>query len=149
MPCEDHISELTGQRLATYIWNNYREIWKGKYYSSTTVPTGRTTPPMIFYKFRHSKVLLEECCNLTGYCVDLDLLQPIFDFCKKPDSRTFENLMNDCLNDWITACKNDYEATKEYDYIIEEMEANEYLFTKDGNQFNRFLQFTEDYHIVN
>ena len=132
MECD--IAELSGQRLATYIWNNYRDqIYKGKYYSSRAVPTGRTTPPMINYKYRYSKCTLEEGYNLTGYCADEYLLQPIFDFLKQPVSTmTFEDLMRECLDEWIDKCTKDVEYQYSDEYIEDTLEANEYEFYETG-----------------
>ena len=136
MECEDHISELSGFRLAKYIWNNYgHRIYKGKYYSSRMISTGRKTPPMFNYKYIHSKCTLEAGANLTGYSADLYLLDTIFDFLDKPDSRTFEDLMSESLNQWIKQCTEDVESTYTDEYIEDHAEANEYEFLETGERF--------------
>ena len=133
MQCDDNIAELSGQRLATYIWNNYRQIYKGKYYSSRSIPTGRTTPPMINYKYRYSKCTLEEGYNFTGYCADIYLLKTIYDFMKQPVSTmTFEDLMRECLDEWISQCTKDVEYQNSDENIEETLEANEYEFYETG-----------------
>jgi hypothetical protein len=135
LKCDDTIAGLSGQRLATYIWNNYREIYKGKYYSSKMIPTGRDTPPMYNYKFRYSKCTLETGYNLTGYCADSYLLDTIFDFMNKPTDRTFEELMNDCLNEWISQCTKDIEYNNSEECIENNFEDNEYEFYETGEMY--------------
>jgi len=136
MQCDDNIAELSGQRLATYIWNNYRnQIYKGKYYSSKMIPTGRDTPPMINYRYRYSRCTLEEGYNLTGYCADIYLLNPIFEFMRQPvNSMTFEDLMRECLNEWISQCTKDAEFTYTEEYIKDFFEANDYEFDENGKR---------------
>jgi hypothetical protein len=122
---DSDIEELTGQRLATYLWNNYKSyLYKGKYYSIHK--NGK-------YYSRHSKIQLEHSCVLTGYCMDDDILQPIYDFMSKPDKRTdFKELMADCFHAWIKACNEDIEYQNSDEHIKEELEINNYEFTENG-----------------
>lgn len=119
----DNILELSGQRLATYLWNNYRtKLYKGKYYYTKT-------------KSRHSRVTLEHSGVLTGYCLDDNILSEIYSFIAKPDSRDFKTLLINCLESWEYAVRRDQEYQDSDLYIIETIIANEYDFTKDGKQY--------------
>lgn len=132
----EEIEELHGFRLAKYLWNNYKnDIWKGKYYSSRMISTGRKTPPMYNYKYIHSKVTREEGYNMTGFHMDYPLLNPIYEFCKAPDDRNFYDLMKECLENWISDCNKDLEYTQTDEYITEHMEANEYEFLENGKVY--------------
>jgi len=51
---------------------------------------------------------------------------------KKPDNRTFYDLMKECLESWLIACNNDYEYCTSFEYFIEEAENNDYTYTIDG-----------------
>ena len=119
---DDNIMELSGIRLLKYIFNNYyTDIYKGKYYYNKG-------------KKRYSRVLKENCCVLTGYCIDDDILQPIYDFIKNPDdSITFKSLIHECIESWITAVKNDIEGCQSFEYVSDHLIANEYEFDKQGN----------------
>lgn len=121
---------LTGHRLSTYLWNNYREyIYKGKYFSTS----GHYDEKKGYhYKSRHSRIILDSCCPLTGYCIDDDILEPVFKFMKKPDDRNFYDLMDDCLQAWISACNLDFEYQNSDAAIIETIEINEYEFYENG-----------------
>ena len=86
------------------------------------------------YKHRYSKIIKDTCCVLTGYYIDDDILEPIYDFLKKPSKHvTFADLMRDCLQFWVIACNKDYEACTSMEYFAELCEANGYEFTGYGN----------------
>lgn len=127
--CDEEIENLKGTRLATYLWNNYaKHLFKGMYYSSGKYVDGKYQ-----YKSRRSNITLDNTCVLTGYCIDNDILAPIYVFLSKPkDNITFYDLMNDCLQSWVIACRNDYEYALSEENAEESIIANEYEFTEDG-----------------
>jgi len=135
---EDAVEALTGQRLATYIWNNYgTRLFKGKYYSTTFKPHVKDAehPAGLSYKHRHSNIMLEGMnCVLTGYCMDDDLLEPIYKFLDHPDGRDFRELLQDCFDQWVSACVKDYEYQGSDEYIAETLEANDYEFKHNGSR---------------
>ncbi|MFA5299494.1 MAG: hypothetical protein WC389_14995 [Lutibacter sp.] len=132
----DDVENLTGQRLANYLWNNYgHQIYKGKYFSlwskkEVTFKHHINGYPVL--KTRHSKIMLDNCCILTGYCIDDDILKPVYDFMNKPDSDNFYDLMESCLNSWLSACSKDYEWQSSFECFKEEQENNDYQYTKNG-----------------
>jgi len=120
----DEIQELSGQRLATYLWNNYRDtIYQRKYKTSFKRMQRLQYHPMLQQKASklkngeediwvtvRSNIFLEtHGCPLTGYTTDYDLMLPIWEFMEKPDSRDFYDLMGDCLESWLKAVVSDYE----------------------------------------
>ena len=121
MECvEEAIINLSGVRLATYIWNNYgSDLFRGKYYSN-----GR--------KHRRSRIIMDTSCVLTGYYLDEDILAPVYTFLRRPDGRSFRDLMEDCLDAWGKACSADYEDQTSERVFIEDCEANEWEFDEDG-----------------
>jgi len=124
------IENLTEQRLATYLWNNYKKkLFKGKYYSNTGYYDDKK---QYHYKKRYSKIILEHSCVLTGYCIDDDILEPIYKFLDKPTNINFYDLMNDCLQSWVYACNKDYEYWLSEESIKEDILNNDYDFTEDG-----------------
>ena len=144
MTCDDAIEELKGQRLATYIWNNYRsEIYSKKFYNGTirTKPNKyhETNPsaPEFTTWHRYSKIQIEAYnCPLTGYCMDNEILDPIYKFLNKPEPHTnFKDLMEECFDSWIKACNADIEYQNSDETIKETIEANDYEFTREGKQF--------------
>lgn len=129
MTCDDDISELSGIRLLKYIWNNYRgDLFKGKYYSTS----GKWIDGKYHYKCKHSKIQLDHCCVLTGYCMDDDILEPVYRFLNCPDDTTFKELLQDCVNAWEKAVEKDEEYYQSVEYFAEICESNEYEFTEDG-----------------
>ena len=133
---ETDYDEMSGHRLATYIYNNYwHSITKGKYYSLwSKTEKSPNNPNMAKLKTRYSKVMIvtEGACPLTGYVADDVLLEPIFCFLKKPDNTTFKELMQECLDAWIKYCVDDRSYQDSLEYFIETAQANEWEFTKDG-----------------
>jgi len=96
--------ELTGKPLANYIKTNY------------------------------SVVLQAENCPLTGYYLDSVILSPLLEFIKKPKKGpTLADLLQDCATRWIHACHDDYEQYFSDEGIKGEIEANEVLFTFNGD----------------
>ena len=126
----DEIADLSGIRLMKYIYNNYfYDIYKGKYYNKCYAENGR-----FIHKYRYSKIKFEECCNLTGYCIDIDILKPIWDFLKNPnDFTTFEDLMQECLESWLSACEKDHDGFYGEESLIEHAEINNIEFDENGN----------------
>ena len=86
--------------------------------------------------FLYSKLKFDNCCVLTGVCYDNDILEPIYNFLKRPDSKTtFEDLIQD-IEAAIQKTFNNMEEWLNSDEIITEtIEANEYEFTEDGERY--------------
>ncbi len=119
---EPEISALRGIRLYKYIVNNF-----GNDLHTNKVYYGKN------HKKRVSRISYYDDCPLTGYCIDEDILEPIKNFLKNPDNQTSLNdILSDCLESWLIACKNDYESWLSEEVIIEDIEANKYEFTIDG-----------------
>lgn len=139
----DEILELKGFRLQKYIWNNYKnQLFKGKYYSlwskkDISYKYHKEGYPVL--KVRYSKVLKQSSCVLTGMCYDDDMLQPIYDFLEKRDfsncTITFYHLLNDCFDELRKSIENEIDYRNTDDAIIEEIKANDYEFTENGNIF--------------
>jgi hypothetical protein len=142
---DDNILELSGQRLATYIWNNYRsQIYKGKYYGKlvkthkdgTPIEVSKQHPNGTRHVKRYSKCQLSDECVLTGVCYDYSVLQPIYNFLKKPSPNTdFKDLLEDCLNSLAEDVCSEIDGNKEFSAVADTIQANDYEFTKDGKRF--------------
>jgi len=130
---EDNIKELTGLRLAKYIWNNYKSyLYKGKYYFLWS-----KKEPYHALKSRRSKILLDNCCVLTGVCYDDELLHPIYDFLENPnDNVNFEKLLENCIDSLCESIQKEIDYINSDETIIEEIEANEYTFEINGKMNN-------------
>ena len=125
---DDDIENLSGVRLLKYLINNYYDyLYEPKTFTKNKMYTTNN-------KKRKSKIIYQKNdCRLTGYCLDCDILEPIYEFLKKPNKYiTFYDLMNDCLQSWLSACEKDYEYTYSEEAFIETSEANEWYYTKDG-----------------
>lgn len=128
MLCDDEIAELKGVRLLKYLVNNYwNDLFKPKFIYNTKKGISGDT------KSRYSKCQFDNCCTLTGYCMDMEILDPVYKFLKTPDKNTtFEMLMQECLNAWEMACRKDEEYQCSLEYFIETAQANEWEFTENG-----------------
>lgn len=143
----DEIEEMSGWRLATYLWNNYRDtIYQPKYLKSFAKDARMKYHPMLKQKFekRHngeeywwitiqSNWRIETYnCPLTGYCIDNSLLDEIWKFMDKPDNRTFEELLDDCFDMWVKDCEQDYEYSTSMEFFIEECGSQDWSFDENG-----------------
>ena len=141
---DDDILNLTGQRLATYLWNNYKnDIYEGKYYGKLVytdkwgekLPISKEHPIGARHVKRYSKVFLSNCCVLTGVCYDDSILRPIYDFIEKPNQYNIEDLINFCFDELKNDIESEIDSRNEDEYIIETIEVNEYDFTEDGELY--------------
>jgi hypothetical protein len=118
-------------RFARYMWNNYAEyITKGKYYSTP----GRWINGKYNYKFRYSRATFEmDNCPLTGYCADMDILQPVIDCLHyKRFFDSFDDLIDACLTAFFRSWQADIEYRASFEYFAEMCEINDYEFTETG-----------------
>lgn len=78
------------------------------------------------------KTLLNGECPFTGVCYDEDLLDVFRSFLKKPDNRSFQDLMDEAGSDLLESLHSQGEYLYSDKGIKEMCEANEYEFTQDG-----------------
>lgn len=150
---DDDILNLSGLRLRKYILNNFGYIlFKPKYLKSggmnddfkpfhpmrkqTTINTG-PNKGKILVSYYSNIFKVAQNCNLTGMCYDDDMMQPIYDFLnlRSFDSTNFEDLLNSCFDAMRKTLKDEEDYMYTDEYIIEEINSNDYEFTKDGKQF--------------
>lgn len=138
--------DLTGQRLATYIWNHYRsDLFKGKYYGKlvdtfkdgTKIPVSKEHPIGKRHVLRYSKCTLERGCVLTGVCYDDSILEPLYKFLDKPTSSDFRDLLEDCISSICFAIQEEIKGRSKDEAMAEELTNLEYEFTKDGEIFHQ------------
>ena len=79
-----------------------------------------------------SNFYVESCCPFTGVCYDEDLLQPFKEFIKKPDGRTFEDLLREAVETLRISLENEDEYRYSDEGIEQDIEANGYEFMEDG-----------------
>jgi hypothetical protein len=125
---ESEVLDFCHFKAATWLSNNY---------------LNKLRRPKTYYgkgygKKRNSKIFYDYDCTLTGYYIDNSLIMPLLDFINKPDNRSVENVLNDCLNSWLSACKEDYEHWLSSESIIEDIEANDYMFLINGELATKY-----------
>jgi hypothetical protein len=124
MNVDERIEELRGLRLAKYIVNNHgHALFRSKIYWKNAIK-------------RTSRIQVDTCCVLTGYCMDHDILAPVYAFLARPDPGvTFNRLVDRCLDQYFRACCDD----REYYYSPESFkiicEGNDWEFRADGRRF--------------
>lgn len=117
----EDIHELKGIRLRKYLLNNYEHI----FYSFK--PYGKYP-----YKRRSKIFKIENSCPFTGYCGDESFLQPFRQFLKKPDNRTFSDLITEAIETVLQDIENDYDYQNSDEYIAEHLTCNNYEYTESG-----------------
>ncbi len=130
--------DLCGLRLRTWIINNFwYDLHEGKYYSTPfkQVPKSKEHPAGLSYKFRHSRILMEERC-LTGFCAGYTILAAIRGFLrtgwKDEPRKTWEDIVEECVSDFFDEWKKDMEYAMSEEGFEEFCDANDYEFTEDG-----------------
>lgn len=149
---DDTIENLSGVRLSTYLWNNYKtELFKGKYYHSQAFGltdkklkhkrvksieiTNNCPNKGKFSNSYYSAIQLDNSCVLTGYCMDDDILKPIYDFMNKPTAQNFNELLEDCFNAWVKSCNDDADYQNSDEFISDEIENRDADFNEDGEEY--------------
>lgn len=86
----------------------------------------------------HHLPKLDGSCPFTGYCMDESLLDPIRKFMKRPTINNAGTSWIDILKQCVDKFVVDYCSEVDYAYsdeaIAENIEANEYEFTKEGDR---------------
>jgi hypothetical protein len=128
-PCQwdyldvDPAEDMRGLRLRTWLINNWLPCFKrGKYYHHNG-------------KSRHSNLQFSYD-DLTGFCGDYGLIQPILKFIDEgwmDDRISLNDLLSDCLHTFMYDWIHDMEYQNSDEYIRETIEANEYEFYADGS----------------
>lgn len=136
------IMELQGLRLYKYLVNNYyNDLFKPAYIKSIDRPVKwkqlvckvRKDYKGNEYTQLYSKQKRDNSCVLTGWCFDMDILDPVYKFLARPDkSTTFEDLMQDIGNAISKTFRDEEEWVNSDEYITDIFEANEYEFKEDG-----------------
>lgn len=128
----ENAEELSGQRLATYIWNNYRtDIFRGKYYGKLV-----NSPAGLRHVKRYSKCQISNDYVLTGACYDMDILDPMYSFLQRPTAgTTYKELIDECIENLIKSVTDEWEASTTEEYYQEHAEANGYEFHEDGSMY--------------
>jgi hypothetical protein len=134
-------SNLVGFRLAKCIYNHfYHILFKPAFFKSLNndKPINHKRIKTNHHKngkisnFYYSAIKKDNCCVLTGVCYDDDILEPIYDFLKKPYDIDFNQLIKYCIDKLNDSIQNeiDYNYTDEAktDHLI----SNEYYFTIEG-----------------
>jgi len=153
---DDDILNLNGLRLRKYILNNFGDtLFKRKYLKHGELAATKKS----YHRMKKQIEITNNCpnkgkvsvsyysniqkesknCNLTGMCYDDDMLQPIYDFLEKRNfsncTITFYHLINDCFDELRKTVENEIDYRNTDDAIIEEIKANDYEFTENGNIF--------------
>ena len=137
---DDNILELQGIRLYKYILNNYSNVlFQKKTYHFCRMEDGTKRFNCVGLnggKYVSNCQTEIASCPLTGVCYDMDILQPVYDFLKRPDlSTTFEDLMQEIESAISKTFDNTEEWLNSDEFIKDEIEATEYEFKADGTRF--------------
>lgn len=135
---EEDLENLTGVKLYTFI-QNYMD--KFKVYKTYTNGENIYTAE----KKHQSKIKwsYENDCQLTGYYLDCDIMQPIFDYLEnfpKRQELTLGELMNECLTHWVVACESDYDSYYSMEYLEERSTENNEYYYADGTFYGEITE---------
>lgn len=139
------VSNLNGERLKTYIYNNYGDtLFRGKTYSKlvdtekdgTKIAKSKTHPAGLRLVSRKSKVLKSNCCVLTGVCYDDDMLSVFYDFLKgvKYQDLNLEELIEQAFYNLESSVNNEIEYRQSDEGIEEELTERDEEFTENGKR---------------
>jgi hypothetical protein len=124
LSCDDEAENLEGLRLYKYLVNNYVQLF-------TAFKTYRKGDKKRRSKISQIKDYWQQC--LTGYCMDYEILDPLFNFLARPEKNmTFYALMKACLDAWINSAVKECEWQESDEYLEEFFNANEFWFYENG-----------------
>ncbi len=125
---------LRGKRALSYVWNNWiKPNLKGKYYGKTVWANGSALT-----KSRRSKCQFSWDCPLTGYCMDMVMVEAFDKFCGayrkdlQVETDRFIKILETLISkEW--ADQRQGELSDEY--VEDNIVANAYEFTSDGELY--------------
>lgn len=150
---DDNILELSGLRLAKWIYNNYSSyLFTRKYLKHGEL---LDNPPKFQHPMQRVKQITSKCpnqgkysisyysniqksddCVLTGVCYDIDILKPIYEFLDNPKKNIdIKTLINDCIYSLCHSVSSEIEYRNSDECITEEIKVNEYEFLENGELF--------------
>lgn len=159
---DDNVLALKGNRARAWFWNNHGHLlmepechfWThdkdGKLFRAVA-PDSRKFTSKVFY----SRVY-DGTCPFTGYYLDCDALDPMAYFCfgvewddklqkrvqtkdrsiSADNCNTVESILDDCAYSLFSALRDDVRHCGSMDYFKEMCEANDWVFTEDGEMWN-------------
>ena len=122
---EEFPENMRGDRLVKYIQNNFMWI---------------LSKPKVYAKNGKKRIsrIFREAKDLTGFYLDSAIISPILDFIKSPKNIGFEELINECLDAFFKACRDDFAYCCSFEAFKEQCEANEYLFEESGEMYKKY-----------
>ena len=117
------------------LWNEFRDrIYTGKYFS---IP-GRWNSGKYSYKCRHSHIILNDSCTLTGYCSDDFIMQPLIGCLNGKETYTSPaELFDACFTAFFKAWQADIIYCSSFEYFDKMMTENypDACFTESGDLY--------------
>ena len=131
--------EELGERVGKYVWrylnNHYYAIRKHKYFIKQRYDKNGKFD----YKIRYSKVMwIEGDCPFTGMCYDEDILQPIFDWYRKPNMNiSIHDLLQECFDNFMRCWESEDDYRMSDEHLEDMISANwcDKLFYSNGEEF--------------
>lgn len=131
----DDLDDMKGLRLRTWLINNYLPEFEKPKYIYGMKRNGKMEKVIgINSKHYYSKLQTEISCPFTGFVGDHSLIDPILKFINEPnDYESLDDIIDNCMSNFIKEWQKDMEYQDSDEYIIENIEANEYEFNDDGS----------------
>lgn len=125
---EEIIKDMSGIRLMKYLNNHFFDsIYKPKFIYAGAISANSKT--------RYSKVQVSCNCPLTGFCMDMDILEPLVDAMHgKALKATYADVISECMRSWEKSYNNEIDYQLSEEYFRNHAEANELYFSEDGRQ---------------
>lgn len=131
---DQNVLNLKGMRLRTWIINNHwNDLHEGKYYSTS----GEYIDGKYHYTHRHSNIIPERTCSLTGVCYDINLLDPFWKYLDCDEDYfgyDLESLFHFSSENLRRAVLSEEEYYRSEEAILEHLQVDKVHFTKDGKR---------------
>lgn len=135
---EEIIKDMSGIRLMKYLNNRFFDsIYKPKFIYAGGLSANSKT--------RYSKVQVSCNCPLTGFCMDMDILDPLVDAMHgKALKSTYSDVISECMWAWEKSYKAEIDYQQSEEYFKNHAEANELYFSEDGHQCYHEYELDEE-----
>lgn len=140
---DEDLESLSSIRLSVYLLNNYDYLFKERRTRHIPVKdrpilhknvvTRKITDNEYSNIYKSNVYWTRRCCPLTGYFMDEEILDPIYRFLDSPNHTDFIDLMDDCLDQWLQACRKDLEYSLSFEHFFEMCQFNNQEFDEYGN----------------
>ncbi|ANM45835.1 hypothetical protein [Salmonella phage 118970_sal1] len=117
------LDTMTGARAYAWLVNNVKGLSPGQRIYTVKREVNRHGFKVMESVVKHTSGVFKnaDCCNYTGVFCDENLMQPLRDFLKNPDSRSIAELIRESIDNYCNALQDDLDYRESDEFLTEDL----------------------------